>query len=213
MAVRPLVRPPLSAEKRERARRSSFAFLPALLLALVASACFSRSLSRTEAAKLIRASGHVARVLEEKFSTGATAELRGIHKTLVFERLAEFRDLSSILGAEYRVDLRPGSRETLEQAGFRVVTTTALWLDWQGPIADWKFLEVSGIAEETRVTSRAEYRWRWEPRGKLGAALKETETRPGSRVTRWNNQVSIAHCRRFDDGWRVESVEDKTAWR
>jgi len=182
-----------------------------LLMLLSISACSNGSLSRSEAAKLIKASGQFDQVRYWDVATRAgTAPSWGWNPqtcsqyddkpgwqpliALGYATVQITKDtLCPFCDPFFSCSLQLTSAGQGESNQWRFSQNT-----WSIPVGTKQFVDITGIVQNTgAVDAQVQYTWRWNLNafgrglGALGNGIQS-----GSGV-----------CRRYDDGWRLESIQ------
>lgn len=158
------------------------------MIAVFSSAC-SRKLARSEAAEMLSSSDLFAKVVTFEYSK-LSANRRGPNAAGDF-----FRALSYLGYTDDKGDLtEKGLTEKNDWIAASMVG------DYEVPLATRKLVEITGIGElqgETGAFVEVQYTWKWSPVNEIATLMKLDErTNTGS-----------AAFRKFDDGWRLDSVK------
>ncbi len=180
-----------------------------LTFCLILTACGSKELSRSKAAKLIKAQQFESKVqtipLIEMKATPAQG-IEGENAPGARGGLPDYRRYEKAgwitLDVQKCRPMYPGSwcaadisltpKGMAESAAWTRGTGTYKSL-WNIPILHWEFVEVTGISSESPDTAVVEFTNRWVPT-RYGKELGEVPSAP---------ETNSFNFRRYDDGWRL----------
>jgi hypothetical protein len=164
-----------------------------LVLAVFCSAC-SRGLTRSDAAEKLSRSDLFSKTVTFEY-TKYLAYRRGANSAGDFFRALNYLGYTDEKGG-------------LTEKG---ISEKKNWIpssmseDYEVPLATRELLEITGIGElqgETGAFVEVQYTWKWSPVNEVGTLMKlDEKTNAGS-----------AAFRRFDDGWRLDSVKSSDAY-
>ena len=183
-----------------------FVAVAASLFCLILTACGSKELSRSKAAKLIKEKYYTSQAIESSTQTTQIAEMKdevvGQSGSAFGIRGGGLPDLRNYEKAGWitlvvrrcqfnscAVDVSLTPKGAEESKGWKKISDKV----WVVPIFQREFIDVTGITSSEPSTAVAEFTSRWIPTD-YGKELGATPSAP---------EAGNANFRLYDDGWRL----------